>query len=122
MILNTAIFFIIFREVHEVYLRSSITPDDLLARMGEFDTLSTNEPYPHVDKKVQSIFVHPGYNHDETVTKGYDIALIKLADPVDYAINQVPICLPPNNDTLVGEIAWVKGFGRLSDGNYLRSF
>ena len=90
--------------------------------MGEFDTLSTNEPYPHVDKKVQSIFVHPGYNHAETTTKGYDIALIKLADPVDYAINQIPICLPQNNDTLVGEIACVKGFGRLSDGNYLRSF
>ena len=90
--------------------------------MGEFDTLSINEPYPHVDQKVQSIFVHPGYNHDETTTKGYDIALIKLADPVDYAINQVPICLPQNNDTLVGEIAWVKGFGRLSDGNYLKNF
>ena len=90
--------------------------------MGEFDTLSTNEPYPHVDQKVQSIFVHPGYDHDGTTSKGYDIALIKLADPVDYAINQIPICLPPNNDTLVGEIAWVKGFGRLSDGNYLRSF
>ena len=69
--------------------------------------------------KVQSIFVHPGYDHDGTTTKGYDIALIKLADPVDYAINQIPICLPKNNDTLVGEIAWVKGFGRLSDGNYL---
>ena len=88
--------------------------------MGEFDTLSINEPYPHVDQKVQSIFVHPGYDHDGTTTKGYDIALIKLADPVDYAINQIPICLPQNNDTLVGEIAWVKGFGRLSDGNYFQ--
>ena len=40
-----------------------------------------------------------------------------LTDPVDYAVNQVPICLPQDNSTLVGEIAWVKGFGRLSDGN-----
>ena len=87
--------------------------------MGEHDTLSTNEVYPYVDQKVQSIFVHPGYNHGETTTKGYDIALIKLTDPVDYAVNQIPICLPQNNDTLVGEIAWVKGFGRLSSGNYL---
>ena len=100
-----------------MFLRSSITPDDLLVRMGEFDTLSTNEPYPHVDQKAQSIFVHPGYDPYGITTKGYDIALIKLTDPVDYALNQVPICLPQNNSTLVGEIAWVKGFGRLSDGN-----
>ena len=117
MRLSQFYFCIIFREVHEVYLRSSITPDDLLARMGEFDTLSTNEPYPHVDQKVQSIFVHPEYDPHGTTTKGYDIALIKLTDPVDYAMNQVPICLPQDNSTLVGEIAWVKGFGRLSNGN-----
>ena len=49
--------------------------------MGEYDTLSTNEPYPHVDKKVESIFVHPGYDPHGTTTKGYDIALIKLTGP-----------------------------------------
>ena len=47
-----------------------------------------------------------------------DIALLKLATPVDYDVNIIPICLPPDDNKLVGEKAWVKGWGRLYEGKY----
>ena len=43
---------------------------------------------------------------------------LKLANPVDYDVNIIPICLPPDDNKLVGEIAWVKGWGRLYEGKY----
>ena len=104
------------RSIHEIYMRSSLTPDDLLARLGEHDTLSIKEPYLHVDKKIESIFIHPKFDKETMLTKGYDIALLRLAEPGDFALNIVPICLPQDNDTLVGEIGWAKGFGRMYDG------
>ena len=43
---------------------------------------------------------------------------LKLANPVDYDVNTIPICLPPDDKKLVGEKAWVKGWGRLYEGKY----
>ena len=41
----------------------------------------------------------------------YDIALLKLDRPVDYAPNVVPICLPEKDQSFGGGDAWATGWG-----------
>ena len=46
-------------------------------------------------------------------TLQYDVALISLKQPIEYSMHVVPICLSDDDNKLVGEKAWVKGFGRI---------
>ena len=94
----------------------SLSPFDLLVRMGDYDTEAHNEPLPHIDRKVKSIVFHPKFKTLTFKSIGYDVALLKLYNPVDFAANLVPICLPQNDNQLVDEIAWTKGFGALYEG------
>ena len=88
--------------------------NNLLTRFGEHDLESTDEPHPHVDRKVEKVIKHPKYNVEESYD--YDIALIKLANPVDYDLNIIPICLPQDDNKFIGEEAWVKGWGNFYEG------
>jgi len=91
-----------------------LNPSDILVRMGEHDLGSNGEPHPHVDSKVKTMFMHPRYNPRTSNDIGYDVALIQLETPVTYSLTILPICLPPNDNLLVGKEAWTKGYGRLS--------
>ena len=103
-----------------VYLNLySLSPFDLLVRMGDHDTEANNEPLPHIDRKVKSIVFHPKFKTLTFKSIGYDVALLKLYNPVDFAANLIPICLPQNDNQLVDEIAWTKGFGALYEGKGL---
>ncbi|XP_045499118.1 serine proteinase stubble-like [Colias croceus] len=97
--------------------------DDLLTsairiRVGEFDFSSVSEQYPYVERGVARKAVHPKYNF---FTYEYDLALVKLDAPVQFAPHIAPICLPATDDLLVGETATVTGWGRLSEGGVLPS-
>ena len=70
-------------------------------RIGEWDFSSTSEPQAHVERKIQQKIVHPKYNF---FTYEYDIALLKLEKRVDFHENIIPICLPGNDDLLVGNV------------------
>ena len=94
------------------------TQDDILIRLGEHDTKSIDEPHPHVDRKVKDIIIHPKYKSETIFTKGYDLALIELDNPVDYSLNIIPICLPTDDNKLVGETGWSKGFGLTSPADF----
>ena len=87
----------------------------LWARMGEHDQQSMEEPHPHIDIKIQRIVIHPEWNpeksHDPKIYMKYDLALLKLETPVDFALHVIPICLPEDDNKLVGRLAWAKGFG-----------
>ena len=89
---------------------------DILVRMGDHDTKANNEPMPHVDRSVKSIVFHPQFSRTAFNMIGYDVALLKLNTPVDFAANLIPICLPENDNQLVDEIAWTQGFGALYEG------
>lgn len=67
------------------------TPHELKVRMGEWDTQTTNEILPHVDKNVKEIILHEQYNKG---TLYNDVALLVLDEPVEWAENIRPICLP----------------------------
>jgi hypothetical protein len=60
---------------------------------------------------------HPSYNF---FTYENDLALLKLDAPIPLGTPHiVPICLPGNDDLLIGENATVTGWGRLSEGGQL---
>ena len=40
----------------------SVSPDDLLLRMGEYDLGFTDKPQGHVDRKVQIVATHPKFD------------------------------------------------------------
>jgi len=97
--------------------------DDLLlpkirVRIGEWDFSSTSEKDAHVERKVKEKIVHHKYNF---FTYEYDLALLKLEKRVDFQDNIIPICLPGNDDLLIGEMGIVAGWGRLSEGGQLPS-
>ena len=96
-----------------------------------------------MERKVTKKIVHPDYNF---FTYENDLALLKLEKRVNFQDNIIPICLPANDDLLVGKcgllltIIWimytiavnvsfvvsgemgtVAGWGRLSEGGSLPS-
>ncbi|RXG61553.1 Serine proteinase stubble, partial [Armadillidium vulgare] len=97
--------------------------DDLLIsqirlRVGEYDFSSVLEPYPYVEKKAKKKVVHPNYNF---FTYEYDLALVEMESEIQFQPHIQPICLPGNQDLLIGEIAKVTGWGRLSEHGTLPS-
>lgn len=89
-------------------------------RVGEYDFSSVQEPYGYVEKGVKKKVVHPRYNF---FTYENDLALVQLEDPIDTdkLPHISPICLPPDEQDLVGKNATVTGWGRLSEGGILPS-
>jgi len=92
--------------------------DDLLLtqiriRVGEYDFGSVSEPYPYQERGAAKKIIHPKYNF---YSFEHDLALVKLERPVKLAPNVHPICLPGNDDLMVGDNATVTGWGRLSEG------
>jgi len=96
----------------------NVSPDDLLLRMGEYDLGSTDEPQGHVDRKVQIVASHPKF---DPKTFEYDLALLRFYEPVEFSPNVIPICIPEEDQELVGETAWVTGWGRLYEEGPLPS-
>ena len=84
--------------------------------MGEYDLNSDEEPHKHIDRKVQIVASHPKF---DPKTFEYDLALLRSYDKVDFQPNIIPICVPEEDRELVGETAWVTGWGRLYEGMYL---
>ena len=87
--------------------------------MGEYNFDSTNEPLNHIDRNldVNQSHIHPKY---DAVSYQYDIALLRFSEPVSFSPTVVPICISQDNDQLVGEKGWIAGWGRLSEGTFLK--
>jgi len=95
-----------------------LTISQIRVRMGEWDFSSTTEPNEHLERKAVKKVVHPKYNF---FTYENDLALVKADKRVTFADNIIPICLPGNDDLLIGEYGTVAGWGRLSEGGVLPS-
>lgn len=87
-------------------------------RVGEYDFSSVREPHPYVERAVKRKEVHPKYNF---FTYENDLALVQLEQPLQFLPHISPICLPGNNDLLIGERGTVTGWGRLSEHGRLPS-
>ena len=81
--------------------------------LGEHDLNHNYEPQQLVARNVKRAIVHRSYN---AKTLDNDVALLEMEKPVKFQEHILPVCLPKGNDDYVGEIAYVTGWGRLSNG------
>ena len=79
--------------------------------MGEHD-FGTTYPdfFGHIDRKVKFVISHPKY---DPKSFEYDLALLRFKEPVKFAKNLIPICLPYKNEDFAGQTGWITGWGRL---------
>uniref|UniRef100_A0A6E8W2A8 Peptidase S1 domain-containing protein n=1 Tax=Anopheles coluzzii TaxID=1518534 RepID=A0A6E8W2A8_ANOCL len=82
---------------------------DLVARFGEWDISTTKEPFPQQDIDVAEVIKHPQYVFNPIQN---DIALLVLAESVQYAAHIRPICLPQPTDEFVGQRCVSNGWGK----------
>ena len=79
---------------------SSLLVAKIRVRIGEWDFSSTSEPLSNIERKISKKIVHPKYNF---FTYENDLALLKLDKRIDFQDNIIPICLPANDDLLIGK-------------------
>ena len=85
-------------------------PSEMVWTLGEHDFLDTTETkIPTIRVKVEKVIVSPEWNSMTTIG---DIALIKLAKPVDLK-KYTPACMAKTGESFVGKSAWVYGEGIL---------
>lgn len=96
----------------------SLLNSQIRIRVGEYDFSHVQEQLPYIERAVDRKVVHPKYNF---FTYEYDLALVKLDAPLEFAPHIAPICLPKHDHLLIGENATVTGWGRLSEGGTLPS-
>ncbi|XP_035893221.1 phenoloxidase-activating factor 2-like isoform X1 [Anopheles stephensi] len=80
----------------------------LIARFGEWDISTTNEPYPQQEIRVKDVITHPDYVRNPIQ---HDIALLVLENSVQYRQHIRPICLPQPDDDFVGKRCISNGWG-----------
>ena len=79
---------------------NSLLVAKIRVRIGEWDFSSTSEPLQNIERKIVKKIVHPKYNF---FTYENDLALLKLDKRIDFQDNIIPICLPANDDLLIGK-------------------
>lgn len=85
-------------------------PRQLKVRLGEWDTQTKDELFPHQDRNVVEFVIHPGYYKGGLFN---DIALLFLDEPAQIAENINTICLPPPNTIFDHSRCLASGWGKL---------
>jgi len=93
---------------------STGAPQNFGVKCGAHDQ-TCNNPSCMTQVDVAQIFLHPGYNGNTLVN---DVALIRLATPLDWGTTIQPVCLPSADASVIREPnrAWTTGWGTLSSG------
>ncbi|XP_076061251.1 uncharacterized protein LOC143037031 [Oratosquilla oratoria] len=92
----------------------AVTPiSSMKVRLGDHNIRSQNERLPHEDYGVERKEVHPNYKAADFQN---DVALVRMDRDVVFKEHIIPICLPRQGDTFIGEIAMVTGWGRTAHG------
>ena len=90
-----------------LYFLNSLLVAKIRVRIGEWDFSSTSEPLSNIERKIAKKIVHPKYNF---FTYENDLALLKLDKRIDFQDNIIPICLPANDDLLIGNLFFCSYF------------
>lgn len=85
------------------------SPGELKVRGGEWDTQTENEIYPHQDRTVSDIVVHPEYYKGGLYN---DIALLFLNAPMNLGESVQTVCLPPSAAKFDHQRCFASGWGR----------
>ncbi|XP_025834689.1 phenoloxidase-activating factor 2 [Agrilus planipennis] len=78
-------------------------------RVGEWDTQTKKELYPHQDRNVEKIMIHPEFYAGALFN---DVALLFLESPVELAENVNVICLPPQGAVIDHARCYASGWGK----------
>ncbi|XP_064482507.1 transmembrane protease serine 9-like [Ornithodoros turicata] len=73
-------------------------------------TLETEESSQQL-RRVVEVIIHPKYSED---TIDFDVALLKLASPLNYSEQVGPVCLPETRENYTSSICTASGWGILS--------
>ncbi|XP_017762351.1 PREDICTED: trypsin 3A1-like [Eufriesea mexicana] len=85
-----------------------INPSKLKIRAGEWNRLSSNEPFPYQDRNVKNIIVHEKFNSRPS---RYDFAILILSEPVNITLHVNVVCLPEQNTVFNNSSCYVSGWG-----------
>ena len=86
-------------------------PEDYTLTVGDFE-IGAHEGHEQ-KMQIEKIVLHEQYDSSNF---DYDIALIKLSNPISYTERVKPVCLPPAGlDVNVGTKCWVTGWGKLDE-------
>ncbi|XP_069943924.1 uncharacterized protein [Cherax quadricarinatus] len=80
--------------------------EEVIIRLGE----TTRSGTQAVEVPVQEILLHPRYSL--TAVTHFDIALVKLQQPIEYNERILPVCLASGKHKYKNEQAYVAGWGR----------
>ena len=114
---NNSLYISNFEQCYNIF-HFSLLISQIRIRVGEYDFSHVQEQLPYIERGVAKKVVHPLYNF---FTYEYDLALVKLEQPLEFAPHVSPICLPETDSLLIGMNATVTGWGRLSEGGTLPS-
>lgn len=81
----------------------------LKIRAGEWDTQTRNEIFPHQDRTVEKVIVHESYYPGALY---YDVAILILKEPVDFAENVDIVCLPDPETVYDHSRCFATGWGK----------
>ncbi|KAH0950476.1 hypothetical protein HN011_008370 [Eciton burchellii] len=84
----------------------------LTVRILEHNWNSTSKTNTQ-EYKVEKTIKHSGYSN---INYNNDIALIKLANPIEFRDSMRPVCLPDRGKTFAGEMGIVTGWGAVKEG------
>lgn len=93
-------------------------PKILKVRLGEWDTQTKDEIFPHQDRSVRDFVVHPQYYKGGLFN---DVALLFLDQPAEIAENVNTVCLPPHDTQFDLSRCFASGWGKDlfgKDGKY----
>jgi len=85
-------------------------PSGYKVKLGVFNKTRDDED-GEVVSKISNIVPHPKYDFNAGCCIPYDIALVKLAQPVEYTDHISPICLPNGKDPEPGTESILTGWG-----------
>lgn len=87
--------------------------------LGELVLKRFVEELPHERRRVAEIILHPDY--ENLNVDSYDVAILVLDKPVEYQANIMPICLPQVNQSFIGRLGTVSGWGRIFADHEIRT-
>ena len=84
-------------------------PTELKIRCGEWDTQHQTEPYPHQDRKVSNLAIHPEFDGRNLQN---DFAVLFVSE--DFILDQHldTACLPGPNEVFDGTTCFATGWGK----------
>ena len=77
------------------------------ARIADHD-LTVSDEVAHQERNISRIVQHPQYGGSQN-----DLAVVRLAEPVELTFSVQPICLPPADSEHLGQYVEVAGWGLL---------